>query len=72
MTTSAHEQLRARLARELPAERIVTDPLRRLAWGTDSHRSAKDLASMGSTKWAAMPVTLPPGRARLPVPRDIC
>lgn len=36
MTTSAHEQLRARLARELPAERIVTDPLRRLAWGTDA------------------------------------
>ena len=36
MTTSAHEQLRARLARELPAERLVTDPLRRLAWGTDA------------------------------------
>jgi len=34
--SAAHEQLRARLARELPAEHLITDPLRRLAWGSDA------------------------------------
>jgi len=33
---SAHRELQARLARELPAARLVTDPLRLLAWGTDA------------------------------------
>jgi D-lactate dehydrogenase len=36
VTGAAHRQLRERLARELPAARLVTDPLRLLAWGTDA------------------------------------
>jgi len=33
---SAHRELHARLLRELPAERLITDPLRCLAWGGDA------------------------------------
>jgi hypothetical protein len=36
MTAAAHGQLRELLAREWPAERLITDPLRLLAWGTDA------------------------------------
>jgi D-lactate dehydrogenase len=32
----AHEQLRLRLAQVLPAQRLITDPLRLLAWGSDA------------------------------------
>ena len=36
MKPDAHGQLHQRLAAALPAERLVTDPLRLLAWGTDA------------------------------------
>jgi D-lactate dehydrogenase len=36
VSPTAHQTLRERLARAMPAERLVTDPLRRLAWGTDA------------------------------------
>ena len=36
MPTDAHRQLRNRLAVFLPDARLVTDPLRLLAWGTDA------------------------------------
>ena len=36
VASPAHAQLRQRLARELPRERLIDDPLRRLAWGTDA------------------------------------
>ncbi|MDH4061199.1 MAG: FAD-binding oxidoreductase [Aquincola sp.] len=36
MTGGAHARLLERLARELPPERLITDPLRRLAWGGDA------------------------------------
>jgi D-lactate dehydrogenase len=36
MNPSAHRELQARLAGELPSARLVTDPLRLLAWGTDA------------------------------------
>jgi D-lactate dehydrogenase len=36
MKSPAHRELHRRLARELPPERLVTDPLRLLAWGTDA------------------------------------
>jgi D-lactate dehydrogenase len=36
VSPTAHQTLRERLAREIPVERLVTDPLRRLAWGTDA------------------------------------
>ncbi len=34
--SSAHAQLQQRLAQVLPASRLITDPLRLLAWGTDA------------------------------------
>ncbi|CAD5366354.1 Predicted D-lactate dehydrogenase, Fe-S protein, FAD/FMN-containing [Rubrivivax sp. A210] len=36
MSTAAYQELQRRLAALLPAERLITDPLRRLAWGTDA------------------------------------
>jgi D-lactate dehydrogenase len=36
MPSASHHELLARLAAFMPAERLVTDPLRRLAWGTDA------------------------------------
>ena len=36
MSSPAHAELRARLARRLPPERVVTDALKRLTWGTDA------------------------------------
>jgi D-lactate dehydrogenase len=36
MKSPAHRELHRRLAREWPPERLVTDPLRLLAWGTDA------------------------------------
>ena len=36
MSGGNHEQLRRELAGFMPAERLVTDPLRLLAWGTDA------------------------------------
>jgi D-lactate dehydrogenase len=35
-TSAAHRELLAQLSRELPAERLITDPLRLLAWGSDA------------------------------------
>ena len=36
MPSAAHAELRTRLARRLPPGRVVTDPLKRLTWGTDA------------------------------------
>jgi D-lactate dehydrogenase len=36
VSSAAHQALRERLARELPAERLVTDRLRLLTWGSDA------------------------------------
>jgi len=36
MNADAHQRLHERLAREWPRERLVTDPLRRLTWGSDA------------------------------------
>jgi D-lactate dehydrogenase len=36
MQSSSHQALLTRLSGFMPAERLVTDPLRRLAWGTDA------------------------------------
>ena len=36
MKPDAHGQLHQRLAAALPADRLITDPLRLLAWGTDA------------------------------------
>jgi D-lactate dehydrogenase len=36
VASTAHEQLRRELGAFIPAERLVTDPLRLLAWGTDA------------------------------------
>src|SRR6187200_3758195 len=36
MLATDYSELRHQLARFIPARRLVTDPLRRLAWGTDA------------------------------------
>ena len=36
MQSAPHRQLQAALATFIPAERLVTDPLRLLTWGTDA------------------------------------
>ena len=55
MNAAAHRQLRERLARELPAERLITDPLRRLASVSVVHDACRHADAMATALFVMGP-----------------